>query len=681
MSDRNVYDDPNGIILRLPTRRNDDSGDAVDSDSYVPPPSPDYGDTLPPRNSDPPPESSEEMTQVLPLIPPAPSRDDGFSQYGEGDQEEPDEDEDDGEMYRRRTLAETLADWIQQHADRNQDLHLAQAPLRKADIARKKALLEARTDNDVAKAKQNGKSRSDRAGAQGKTGGGSVGKTPSSGVGAGKGNSKSPSSTPRNGTSNSNRSPGSKDSKGTSPRDKKGTKGPSQGKTDPKSSEGTGRKGKSPSRGDKKSPGASSGDPKGTPGGSGSKEGPKGRQKGTGGPGKGSDGKAKDSGKRPWKKHPKNSSTGQGHPKNDTNATNKKSDNPGKTSGPENGPKNSKGASGKANPSAKQGKTNTGTGKMPFGTFWKDWVVGNDEDVDAQRANSAKTNREPSQDHTDGRGVTDDQATAGNAEDDADDQKKHKKEKEKQKKDGEAGWNEKFFNGDWYNDGHDRHDTSWFKFGQDARGEDDHQGPGPWDPEQDDDVQHWVERADRPPHGEARDSTGEPAGIAPGPKALPHAPEPHTERPGTTRPTTEEANVTDTSTGSAHTTLAPEHQASITIQDFTDGMQKRADVAARHRDVTGQLSIALTAIAQQIRATANKLERDDNISPKVVDEADSLADDVDELAAGLQHWADDNKTRADYAHKARQLVERVYGEDEDAAAASGLDQMSAASHH
>lgn len=151
------------------------SGDST----YVPPPIPDYGDTIPPPEDIPPapPESPEETTMELPPIPAAPDpstalRSEGITAPETG---EDDGEYEEGEYEHPRSLADRLGDWLEFRLERARALHEGEAPFREAEIARKAALLEGRTAQEVAMMEQNGKlhaammkAKGDKAAARGK---------------------------------------------------------------------------------------------------------------------------------------------------------------------------------------------------------------------------------------------------------------------------------------------------------------------------------------------------------------------------------------------------------------------------------------------------------------------------------------------------------------------------------
>ncbi|GGO98662.1 ATP/GTP-binding protein [Wenjunlia tyrosinilytica] len=179
-------DEDSGTLVRGPW-----GGDP----SYVPPPIPAYSDTIPPPEDIPeaPPESPEETTMELPPVPrpmdpaaalasegiPAPQPD------GEYDEEE-------GREYiQPRSLADRLGDWLEFRLEVARDRHAGEASFREAEIARKAALMGARTAQEVAMMEQNGKLRrammkakGDKAAAQGKA---DADRTRSSGSGPGSG--------------------------------------------------------------------------------------------------------------------------------------------------------------------------------------------------------------------------------------------------------------------------------------------------------------------------------------------------------------------------------------------------------------------------------------------------------------------------------------------------------------
>ncbi|MDQ0701037.1 ATP/GTP-binding protein [Streptomyces sp. W4I9-2] len=186
-------DDSGGTLVRGPW-----SGDS----SYVPPPMPDYSDTVPAPEDIPaaPPELPEETTMQLPTIPAAPDpvtalRSEGITP--------PEAGEDDGEYeeveyVQPRSLADRLGDWLELRLEMARASHESEAPFREAEIARKAALLEGRTAQEVAMMEQNGKlhaammkAKGEKAAARGKADADRTkSSSPGSGLGADKGRSK-----------------------------------------------------------------------------------------------------------------------------------------------------------------------------------------------------------------------------------------------------------------------------------------------------------------------------------------------------------------------------------------------------------------------------------------------------------------------------------------------------------
>lgn len=182
-------DDSSGTLVRGPW-----SGDS----SYVPPPMPDYSDTVLPPEDIPaaPPESPEETTMQLPTIPAAPDpvtalRSEGITPPESGEE---DGEYEEGEYVQPRSLADRLGDWLELRLQMARDRHAGEAPFREAEIARKTKLLEARTAQETAMMEQNAKlqaarakAKSDKTAARGKA---DAAQSSSSGMGADKGRSK-----------------------------------------------------------------------------------------------------------------------------------------------------------------------------------------------------------------------------------------------------------------------------------------------------------------------------------------------------------------------------------------------------------------------------------------------------------------------------------------------------------
>ena len=133
--------------------------------SYVPPPIPDFADTIPPPEDIPaaPPESRKKQQWN--------SRRSGCSaSYGPGGgaasegiadpataPDSEDGENENGEYVQPRSLADRLGDWLEFRMHMVRTRHEGEAPFREAAIERKVALLEARTAQQVALTEQNGK--------------------------------------------------------------------------------------------------------------------------------------------------------------------------------------------------------------------------------------------------------------------------------------------------------------------------------------------------------------------------------------------------------------------------------------------------------------------------------------------------------------------------------------------
>ncbi|MGW2841843.1 ATP/GTP-binding protein [Streptomyces sp. NPDC001493] len=179
-------DDDGGTLVRGPW---------ADDPSYVPPPMPDYSDTVPAPEDIPaaPPETPEETTMELPAIPAAP--DPAAALRSEGiappEIEEESGEYEEGEYVQRRSLADRLGDWLELRLMVARDRHAGEAPFREAEIARKAALVGARTAQETAMMEQNAKlhaalakAKGDRAAARSKA---DAARSSGSGLGADKG--------------------------------------------------------------------------------------------------------------------------------------------------------------------------------------------------------------------------------------------------------------------------------------------------------------------------------------------------------------------------------------------------------------------------------------------------------------------------------------------------------------
>ncbi|WP_199546388.1 ATP/GTP-binding protein [Streptomyces sp. N35] len=172
-----------------------------EGDDHIGPPAvPDFSPANPPPDTTP---ESEELSggerPHIPAVPTPLSPAAVLASTGIGDADEPDDDEfedGEGEYEHPRSLADQISDFLEFRIDRARERHLNEMPYRAAEMARKTALLEARTAAEVALMEQNAKfhqavmkARGDKAAARGKADADRA--KSSAGLGADKGRSKS----------------------------------------------------------------------------------------------------------------------------------------------------------------------------------------------------------------------------------------------------------------------------------------------------------------------------------------------------------------------------------------------------------------------------------------------------------------------------------------------------------
>ncbi|GHH55563.1 ATP/GTP-binding protein [Streptomyces candidus] len=295
-----MSDDTDSNVINLPTRG---------SDSGAMPDAPDGGDLF---YSEPsggsaddaaPPGSPEGSTREIPAIrgpisPEVALRETGMPDAPDSEDEEYEE----GEYEQPRSLADRLGDWLELRLEVARDRHAGEAPFREAEIARKAALVKARTAQETALMEQNAqfhaaqmKAKSDKAAARGKA---DAARSSGSGMGADKGGRSKGGGGGNSGGSGRGGGRGS----GTN-----GSGGSGRGSGGGNSPKGVG-----------KGSDRSAGGGKGTSKGNESSGGPKGRQNGSGGSGSGKSGSGKgSSGGSGGKNGSGSSGTGKGGSKGD----------------------------------------------------------------------------------------------------------------------------------------------------------------------------------------------------------------------------------------------------------------------------------------------------------------------------------------------------------------------------
>lgn len=692
-------DDPNGILVRGPW-----SGDS----SYVPPPMPDYSDTI----SDPedipevPPESPEETTMELPPIPAVPDpemalRSDGITVPESGDD---DGQYEDGEYVPPRSLADRLGDWLELRLEMARALHEGEAPFREAEIARKTALLEGRTAQEVAMMEQNGKlhaammkAKGDKAAARGKADADRM-KSTGSGLGADKGRSKAGGGGgPSRGNGNSGGSGGRSGSGQSGGGGKGGTKGSDRSSGGRAS--GSGRNG-------------ASGGSRGSHAGSGSS--------GRNGNSKGDSGRA------------------QHGPA--SNARAERARGRQERAASSQGARQERRTVGHAAGTADRTK-NRDQARANRQQVWEDRRAKKAERDAARKskletAASTESGRttlraavsEEAQRRWDKRRADEKDGKAGaekvslskdqdqDQDQDQDKDKDKDKDGDKDKDKGAEGKDDKAANdgageaskaGDEPSDGSKKRrrfrrrrasGTGWaWRRGRTGRagrtGGRGRSSDSPFGPDESAPNVEWPDRPTRTSH--PADSGVEdikdavivpdgPASVTTGVKGLPSAPELHTQRPGTSQPTrTEGSSVSSAEVNrpSGQGGLAAQHRTDITFDEYLVEMANISIQAASDQERAEALMEALGKVADALREMAADLVGDHNISTEVTELISDLADAAGRMKQQAERCAEQCGIAKEAARLAATEVARVYGQDMDAKEDAGLKFTSAGRHH
>ncbi|MFE7777651.1 ATP/GTP-binding protein [Streptomyces sp. NPDC057445] len=676
-----MSDDPNGILLRFPG-----GGDP----SYVPPPIPAYTDTLP-APEDIPEAPPEETTIDLPPIPHPmdPSMalsSEGISipepngEYGEDEYVE---------YVQPRSLADRIGDWLEFRIDMARARHESEAPFREAEIARKAALLGARTAQEVALIEQNGKlrqallkARGDKAEARGKAEADRV-KSTGSGLGSGKGRSKA-------GTGGASRSgTGSGPARPKQPRGGANT-AVQAGRTGPKSpgKGGGGSGSRGPVKGAPKGAGRPPASSTPGPGRSGADGRSKGWQAGSGRGGRGKRngvGKTLDPhrpGHRPWRdsgsksKPPPSVGPWKAKPENKPAAKGG-----GKPSG--------KAETGKKSEAARPSKS----GRLPAGTVIDPHKPGERPWKSRPKASKGVDGTVKETSSEDAPDAAADGRKAGTAPDEPDGTEKARHGPSdgpgKDKPSDPAGASTKPEPGPDSCDADsagtpkgERLRDRWRRSRERSRGRTD-ELPGlvPADSlgitvERTD--HHNPDTEDKEPPQVSRPALSaahkDEAGAAEQP-TRPHDPIRNT---GTGKSS---VNKTEVTAPSRQGGLATQHRTDISFDQYLVEMVNVAISAAAHQERAEALAEAFATVADALRGMAADLVDDHNIDTRVTDLITELADSAGRLKLQARRCAEECGIASEAAMVAAADVARVYGQDMDARDDAGLASTSAAAHH
>ncbi|MGW3638595.1 ATP/GTP-binding protein [Streptomyces sp. NPDC005143] len=695
-------EDSGGTLVRGPW-----SGDS----SYVPPPMPDYGDTIPPPEDIPaaPPESPEETTMQLPTIPAAPDpatalRSDGIAPPESG---EDDGEYEEGEYVQPRSLADRLGDWLELRLEMARALHESEAPFREAEIARKAALLEGRTAQEVAMMEQNGKlhtammkAKGDKAAARGKADADRM-KSPGSGLGADKGRSKA------GGGGGSSRGGGSSGSG--SSRNNSGS-----GSNRPGSARGS-NSGGNVGRSGSGSTGGGKGGSKGSHAGSGS-SGKGSSSKGDGGRaqhGPASNaraerarGRQERAGTRQTGRQERRSA---GHTAGVADRTKDRDQTRANRQKDWEDRRAKKAERDAARKTKREAATSADPGRTTLGAAVSEEAQRRWDkrraDATADKAGAEKVSltkgkgaKDKSADGKGEKGAKEGPDGASSGEKDArvdesgkeskagdepsEGSKKRRRFRRRTGGSGRAGRR-----GRTRRTGRARRPGRAGPRGRRGRSSDSPFGPEPTP------TVEWPDHPNGPPKpaGKAEDDIVDadivpdgPVAVTRGVKDRPPALEPHTERPGTSRPiSTEGSSVSSAQVNkpSGQGNLAAQHRTDITFDEFLMEMANIAVQAASDQERAEALMEALGKVADALREMAADLVGDHNISTAVTDLITDLADAAGRMKEQAQRCAEQCGIAKEAARLAAAEVARVYGQDMDAKEDAGLKFASAAAHH
>jgi len=730
-------EDPNGIVIRLPARTNNEDANDEAADggdlSYVPPPIPDYLDTLPPSREDFP-ESPEETTLELPAFPdPVESAASASGGIPDGEIEEggegfDGEETESGEGGPRPSLADVFARWIDHRIDLGRTRADTEAPYREAEIKRKIGLLEARTARETSLMAAHGKlrdaqlkSRADRAAAGGKTNTDRPGRhQPGSGLGSDKGRTRT------------------KTTGGGS-----GTPGGAGGGRGPKPHHGNGNGNGGTHRPDRRSP-----DPKTGPGNRGGGDSPARRQPKQHTPGSGGDERPRGGGRseraakrqkarleRRNREHAadladrttdRDRNRHRKWDKQDARDTERREDRAER--------RRERKEKKERKQEAEQGRTTLGQAVVEeaerrFDKRRRDATDGKAKtDGDARGSAGDKTDPpKEGKNPQDGPEATGAETGTGAGKDHTDTNAGRGPDAPETGREGPSGGRTgapgsdtpggpgKSGSGPFSGSpGGSSEDAGW-RSGWQARWERFRRGDQSQDnepPVPADSVGITVERGDQAPAGAPE--------ISPGPQGLPRAPEPHTQRPGTTRPDPRPEPGTDSEQGTSsgpdlvkhagpgsashqenavgnsvstrepqaassrrrgQAGMAAKHRTNITYDEYLIRMARIATAADADADSFTQLAQKITAAVNDLKAWAGDLADGHNIDPKVVTELEAMADDCHAASAAATQAGTGCKAAAEASKIAARAVARVYGEDMAEVDAAGLASASAAAHH
>ncbi|SEF19003.1 ATP/GTP-binding protein [Streptomyces sp. Ag109_O5-10] len=173
---------------------------------------------------------------------------------------------------------------------------------------------------------------------------------------------------------------------------------------------------------------------------------------------------------------------------------------------------------------------------------------------------------------------------------------------------------------------------------------------------------------------------------APRKRREPSIPQQEIKRPGTSRPVSSEGSTasvssTEVTRPSGQGGLAAQHRTDITFDEFLVRMTNIALQAAADQERAETLMEALDKVADALREMAADLIGDHNIDTAVTSLIADLADAAGRMKRQTEVCAAECGMALEAAKIAAQIVGRVYGQDMAAKEEAGLTYASAAAHH
>lgn len=688
-----------------------------------------------------PPETPAETTMELPAVRGPVSPEFVLRESGMPSAPDPvDGEYEEGEYVQPRSLADRLGDWLEYRLEVSRERHAGEAPFREAEIARKAALIGARTARETAMMEQNGKlhaaqmkARTDKAAARGRAdaarssnsgmGADKGGRSKAGGGGGSRGGGGSPGGSGRGGAGGG-RGPGTHGSggaaRGNSPKGagksaSGGRGGGSAGNASSGGSQGrrNGPGGSGKAGGGKGSSGGSGGGKNGSGGrnGSGGKNGPGGLGRG-GSRGDGSGrahnspasspraerarGRQERAAARQTARHQRRSAD------QAANLADRTKDRDQDRANQQAERAERRKAERKAAKKSRREATNSADGRTTFGEAvaegaqrrWDKRRAGPKSETADTKAGTGKVNLSKD---TDTKSTKNKDGTEGGSADGTGGTTNDGKTTGKAPKDGTGPDSTA---GDGTKKRRRRGSRESRRDSRESRRESrksrrESRKNSPFDVEDKTPRVEWPDHPTRPPRAGNTcsdddivdaDIVPDPtAAITTGVRSLPPAPEKYTARPGTSRPTSTEGSSVSSSEVSTPTSgqagMAAKHRTDTTFGEYLTDMVNIAIAAGLDKDGAQDLAVALGKVADALRDMAGDLIGDHNIDPNFVNQITNRADEAARMKQLAQRSAAECETASEAARLAASSVGRVYGEDIQAMEDAGLAHASAAAHH